>query len=348
MSNFPLISQNTQNSVSNFYLNMADILNSTGLYNYLRENEFYQQAKHEFSDFLVTSMERSQNEKFHNSLNFFEKLGFVSNAKWQRHQQKIGLLKGLTSFTSLTALSLLPAVIDVVSRERKFANISEFLIGWLAYINKQNSIVIQKRVLQFLLACKYDLSADKYLRIFEKYVNSGQIRIPGLSFSNREFGYQLFHLILSASDLSDVNVAKRAEECGDYLGIGEVEMRDILQNVYHNQTLVSDLSVFSGLSIPCLFEDLSQNFAHARECGFYSIENDPFCQEREKNKKIIAQSVKLSVPLVFGGVSFFTGEIGDFLLFAAIPVINKLINEKVDIDKTIEIATRMKNFRQKL
>lgn len=92
---------------------------------------------------------------------------------------------------------------------------------------------------------------------------------------------------------------------------------------------------------------MSQNIQHARECGVYSFENDPFAIERQKNMEIISEAKKFT-PLILGGLSFFTGEIGDFLLISATPIINRLINDEIDIDKAVEISKRLKGFGEKL
>lgn len=347
MSNFSLVSQKVQNSVSTFYLNLSDILNSTGLYNFLKENDLYQKTKHELSNFLVSSVERSFNERFHNSLNIFEKIGFLSDTKWQAHQRKVGLTKGLTAFTTTTILDLAPALYDYIYQEKKFDNIIEFLIGWMAYINQQNSVIIQKRVSQFFRAHKREFPISRFQELFQRYSTLKSISFPDLSFDNQDVKYQLFHLILSSSDLQDLKILARAKECGNYLDIPTTQVDEILKNVFENQTIISDIIKFSGFSIPSLFEDLSQNIQHARECGVYSFENDPFAIERQKNMEIISEAKKFT-PLILGGLSFFTGEIGDFLLISATPIINRLINDEIDIDKAVEISKRLKGFGEKL
>lgn len=346
MESLQLITEKEKDLVSSYFLNITDILNSTGLYNFLRESDLFQKGKRELADFLVGFVERNQNQRFHESLNLFEKFGFLSNQKWQDHQRRVGLLKGMASFSANTILDLGPLLFDYFYQQQSAKKKIEFLIGWLAYINQRNSVLIQKRVIQFCNALKTEFNAKRYRELFEEYSLQSTPVFPVLENADENAKFQIFQIILSVSDLEKSTVKKRANDLGNFLELSESEILNALSNTTDNQKFISDISKFSGFSINTILQDLAKNIEHAKQCGIYTFENDPYFEERKRNKEILLEVGKMT-PMLFGGLSFFTGEIGDFLLISSLPIINKLLNSEINIDKTIEISKRLKGFGKK-
>lgn len=146
---YPLVTSNQQILVSNQFFNLSEILNSTGLYYYLKNDPRYESLKTGVADVLVSYFERNQNQAFHNNLNFLERVGFLSNTKMLAHQKRMGIQKGLLGVGVGGVLNNLPAAIDYMSHAIKVKQIKEFVIGWLAYVNKENPEIVRRAVERF-------------------------------------------------------------------------------------------------------------------------------------------------------------------------------------------------------
>ncbi|WP_026731799.1 hypothetical protein [Fischerella sp. PCC 9605] len=341
MNQFQLISDTQQVLTSNYILRVSDVLNTTGLYNYLRENDAFHKFRREFATLMANAVEGKMNEDFHNTLNFFEKLGFVSNSKYVEHQRRVGLRKGIVSFATSSLIIAAPALIDYIYQNRRAKDLTEFVLGWQAYINKGNAFLIQKRAIQFHSAVNLKFDEQRFREIFERYANRNVFPTLKGRDESEEVRYQLFHTILSACDLNEPMSREVCLDCADVAGLSRNDAEEMISNYGQNQRLVSEVTGFAGIALGSIFQDLASSFDHAKQCSFYTIENDPYTLERVKWRSMIEGFTKDAItqlPLMM----IMGANPSAFALVAGRPIFQRLLNSENNIDKTLEIVRKLK------
>jgi hypothetical protein len=245
-------------------------------------------------------------------------------------------------------MDLSPLIIDYFYKKNRVNNIKEFVIGWLAYINKKNSIKLQCRVQELYSKLGEKFNLEEYTKIFNKYSNSSISVFPYLKDNNMGEKYKLSNFILGVTDMSNDDVVERAKEfSNDYLKLAFVDTEQQIKFISDNQEYISDVANFTAFSIMDIFKDIPDNIETAKEASLYSLENDPFEKQRNSRKNKIIESVNIGTPIVLGALTFYTGPLGDALLTASAPAISKLINPQIDVNKTIEIQQKIKQLKTK-
>lgn len=336
---YNLIPYENQLMISNDFSKISNLLNTTGLYKFLKENDLYQNSKKEFSSMVTGFIENGINKDFHQNLNFFEKIGFLSESKFTKHQQKVGFYKGLTSFTVESTLSLAPAIVDYFYKKEKFTNLKEFVIGGLSFINRENSILIQNKseVFYRLLGEKFKYS--EYENLFNKYINQNIRVFPYLNKSNESEKYKLFNFIISVSDLNNLSVKSRSEEFGEYLGLNTNEIIMALENVKESSDYISDIAkISSGITLTDIFRDISESFSHSKQYSLYSLENAPYSKKRIETREIINNTIKNSLPIVLTSLGTFNtiNNISSLIEISS-PIVSNILNSEINIKKEIKI-----------
>ncbi len=346
MEQYNLMTPNQINQVFNNFNNINELLCSSGIYSFVKQNGFFQQAKSELSNLLTSYYEKKDNEKFHKSLNFFEKLGFMNDDKIRKHQEKIGFNKSMIAFTTDIAFLIVPFLLEQYKRNSEVKKIKEFVIGWIAYINKENNPLILKKIEAFYSKIKENFMLSEYNNIFEKYANCNIGCFPSLIDANNS--YSFFNFILSCSDLSNQKVNDRIKEFGyHWLNLSESEVSTAISTINDSQEYLSDISTFTAVSMLELFNDLAQSINHSKQYSNYCIDNDIWALKRIHNRKLIEQSLKNAIPIALSGLSFYTNNIVDSLLIASTPIINNLLNNEINLEKAIEIQKRIKTIKGK-
>lgn len=342
--------QEIKNSVTNRYLKIYDLNSLSGLYNFLKENDLYEKFKYTIADFIKSFVEGKANDYFHKNLNLFEKMGFLSNKKYLQHQKNMGLLNGFTSLAAMTVIDLAPQIIDLIRTKIRNQKYIEFVVGWLAYINQKQSLILKGRIVKFYdsLGAKFEL--DEFNNIFDKYSTGNVNDLPALSGLTKEEKYKLFNYILSASDIEDKFVSERIKQFGnEYLAFKILEVEEIMNSVEDNLEYNSDVSSITGFSLlTSSFQSIIGNYDKAKEFAIYNFDNDPFAKIRIKRKEEILKAGKDITPIVMAGFTFYAGPVGDAILVAATPIIHRLLNDEINIDKTINIHSALKKVMDEL
>jgi len=347
MDQYNLMNDKQINHVFNNFNNINEVLSSSGIYCFVKQNGFFQQAKMEIANLLTSLYEKKANEKFHNSLSFFEKLGYIKDEKVKKHHEKIGFNKSVISFASDSAFVIIPFLIDHFKKCSEAKKIKEFVIGWIAYINKENSILIRKKTEIFYNKINENFTESEFTNIFEKYSNSNIINFPRLI--DVDNSYSFLNFIVSCSDLSNPQIIERINEFGyHWLKLPEKEINFIINNINDSQEYLSDISTFTSASIFEFFNDLTESVNHAKQYSFYCLENDIWAQKRFQNRKKIEQTINKALPIALSSLSFYTNNIFDALLISSVPIFNNLLNSDINFDKAIAIQKKIKIIKGRL
>ena len=343
-----LIPLKQQEQITICYDRTMSALNATGLYNLCKENPQYQEAKKAAASFIVGWVESTGRANFERNMNVFERCGFLSNGKYESHRKKLGLQKGLAAFAVTTAFDLGPMVIEYFAHKNRVQNLAEYIVGWLAYINGNNSLLIQNNVRRFFQNMEAEFNIHAYQEQFDYYAQSSIRVFPYLNQANVENKYQLFNFILQTSDLNDPEVKEKCTELGkDGIGLMQQEVDEIITRVEQNQELICDISLTSGFSIATVLSDLTSNAKQAMQYSSYNVANNPYGKNRESAMRLLhsTQSMggKFSSPTIP-----FAGQLGPETLQLSKPAVYRTINSSLDISKGMEIIKRMKQFDGRL
>ncbi len=331
--------------VNTYNLRLIDGLNLSGIYTALRKDPRYKELQRNLADFLSGIWAYKRNQKFHESLNLFEKMGFLSHAKESAHYFRVGLEKDLVKSIVFLFSDVVPYMIQKYTNKRKSDKVIKFFISALAYINQIPSTQVQARVQSLYRIWNRKFEEDKFKSIFDKYaVDHPPIfpEIPDTLFDKR---HTLFLSILSVVDLKDAKVVERASEIGELLGESDIDIKEAIKNTEGNLEFFSDKACFERLTIGNLFNDIISDMSYIREAADYAGSTDVFKQIRERRKKII---VKGSLATTLAGLTFFTGKVWDAILVASMPIIEILVNKKLDVDVALEIHDRLKALQSNL
>ncbi len=338
-NNYPLIPKGQQEVVTDNFIDFREVLNTTGLYYYLKNDTRYDQLKNHVATVLTGLLENKLNQEFHDSLNIIQKLGFFTNNRYQRHMATVGLKKEVLAGGIYGILTLLPAAVDYLTKRIQEKQMKEFVIGWLAYINKDNSSAVRFAADRFYRKMlKEDFNLKQYNRIYENCMSVDKKPIMHDSFRMKP--QALYSYIVSASDIESDDVRSRALEFGDYLNIQTESLEDTLALCKDSAEVISDLSTFTSISLSDLFSDIVKSAEHAKQYSEYCIDNDPNAKQREKNKKLV---LKGGATITAAALTVFTGPVGDAVLVAGYGIVNSLINEELDFKQGAEIGKRLKS-----
>ena len=122
----------------------------------------------------------------------------------------------------------------------------------------------------------------------------------------------------------------------DYLGFTDDEFNLIIASSLNENTLLSSVIEITQFSIDEILNDLINNISHAEYRINTLIDHDPYKVKRETYKSKILKGGSL---IGLGGLTFFTGGVGDFLLATSA---NLLLNVFEDSNNP-RLAKEVKN-----
>lgn len=331
--------------VGNHIIRFSDVLNSTGLYTFLKEHDAYEKGKDALTDVVIGLLNAKLNERFHTGLNFFEKMGFLSDRKLQEHGKRIAFAKGAADFVTRSLIDITPMVIDHVHRTREFQKLSDFFIAWLAYVNREPSVALQNRVVRLYKDSEREYDHQRFVSLFEESTTKRPGLLPIVPFGMREHPETLYMMMLAGCDLNNEGVLGRAHELGEYLGFNAAQIEQQVGVVLDGSAATSDLTGFAGFSFDSLFQDLALNVDHARDAAVYLVENDPYQQIRQERKKRILQG---SVGLAAAAMTLVSGPVGDIVIAASAPIVLNLVSTEPSPSQVVEVHRRLPDIKKQV
>lgn len=341
----PGLTPSQKQFVGNRIIHFSDVLNSTGLYTFLKQHDAFQNGREALAAVVVGLVENNMNERFHNGLSFFERIGFLSDGKLQDHGRKVAFAKGATDFAVRGAVDIIPMIVDHVHRTREFEKLAEFVIAWMAYVNRERSIALQNRVVRLYEGNEREYDHKRFGEIFEENLSNRPGSLPPVPSSLRDHPETLFVAMLAGCDLKNGAVLERARELGDYLGFKTGQIDEQIELILDGSAAVSDLTGFAGFSVDSLFQDLIANVDQARAAAVYSVENDPFQAVRQERKKRILQG---SVGLAAAAMTLATGPVGDMVMVASAPIVLKLVSSEPSANQVVEVHKRLLDLKKQV
>lgn len=337
-----VISENQLDKVNEYNIRLIDGLNFSNIYNFIHKNPEYEMLKKNLADFLSGIWANKKNKQFHDSLNVFEKLGFLSQIKETAHDFGTVLETNIVKASVFVFSQVVPFMIQKIANKRESDKAIESIIGGLAYINQIPTSQVQSRVQSYYHNYNREFDQDKFKILFDKYAVGHLPIFPEIPLSLFDKRHTLYQTILSSADLKDPKVVERASQYGEFLGENNLVIDETIKNTERNLELISDKANFESITVGNLFNDLISDANYIRQSADYTASTDPFKKIRSRNKKIV---VKGTVTATLAGLTYFTGPVGDMLITASIPVIDTLINNEMNVDTAIKIHDKFKTLK---
>lgn len=249
---------------------------------------------------ITNGIEKHSAQKFHEALNFFEKLGFVSKEKAKLFEEKTEMQKGIAAGLAYLVLSIAPSLFGYLSNQRDMYNFQKFYISSLAYINRESTYRIKQNVARFFTPCRIkDKDYDKLFKIFsaENASVDALYRKTYIRFNKMEKEQMKIFAgsILRACDWDDEEIRGRAEDFLEkYCKLSAPDIDRLIFNIKEQVDFFSDFVVFNGITAKDIFASLVNSIEKGQAYAGYNIDNDPYRKIRQKKAMLVGGGIKLA------------------------------------------------------
>ena len=314
--------QETIENFSNDKLNMIVSIENTKELNDMLNSE--PELIMSMSNFLSSSVKTIHAAAYHDSLNIFEKHGFIKAST----KAKFEITNTILGTVSAAAIPLLINSISFIGKKRQENNFKEFFLAWIGYINHSPTTPqMRKQAQKILKSVSINSRNNEIENIINEYADKSSNSLPHLSSKNfislnkeeNDSIYLLAKEIIAPCDLSDNETKKRAmeflEEC---FGISNYEARRKLDDIINAQEYHSQLTGFSSICFMTKFSKFAETMKNAYMLGKYNEDMDVFAQKRLRNQaalKEFGQSL-----IANGAEAIFSGNPSAMLKTLEIPI----------------------------
>lgn len=308
----------------------------------------YGDFSHQVASLIANGIEERSAQEFHDSLNFFGKLGFVSKERVEQFEKKVALKKGLATSATYIVLDIAPSVFGYAVNRKNMHNFQKFYISWLAYINRENTIPIERNVRKLFESDKL----KDYNSLFSEFA-SDNVRIhdlPSLNKSNhiKLNNYEVEQMkifagnVLRVCDLHDEGVRERAEEFLDVVcKLSAVDVDRLIVGTKSQEDFLSNFIVCNAITARDICGLIFNSVKKSEAYAIYNIDNDPYRKIRQKRVALIGEGIKL----VSDTVGTLFPEFAPCAVFADMSA--EMLAMCVDTP-SVETANKIREARDKL
>ena len=306
--------QSTERTFSHGYQNVGYPLDSKEAYNEVVLN---------LSSFVANLQELHMNRNFHNSLNFFEQMGLVSQGKLEEHKRIVELKKEITVGVAMASLHALPHLYAWHQEKKKKKEFLTNLVSWSGWIVKKENFAYRSKIKK-VFEENESYNERETRAVFEQYAGGELQRLPLFAPDNPT---EFFKMLIYLSDTEDPEQAERARALGkENLGLWKSQIEECIQVGRGSQQSTSDFVSFNSNFITDYARDLFDSLPKAAQFANYMEINDPYRYGREvRLGKLKSTGSKLAVGAVLGGITLATGGVGDAIIAASGPALFNLI-----------------------
>ena len=277
----------------------------------LMHSEAYKTASNQLASYLSGAVMQKKAAEYHESLKWYEKLGFISQSKQQAYEMSMNRAGKTTALAVNFAATALPYITDAIESGMNKVNFQKFFMTWMGYINQGMEItpLMINNTQSILIAGGAHLNSEAV----RAGILAGQAvsHLPHLSrknmtaFSNSglENMHSVAKMIVSTADLEQTKVRDRALEfMEDVFYIPYLEAEAKLEDVMYAQEHLSEFLNFSSFDYLTFFKEFIASSQEAVNIGTYDVGMDIYAQKRKANKEKVIQVGK-SVAEVAGKIA---------------------------------------------
>ena len=318
--------QGTEVQFSHGYQKVSHPLDSKKAYNEVVQN---------LSAYISNVAEIHMNRSFHDSLNFFEKMGLVSQGKQQVHIRRTKLKKEVIVAGTLASLHALPHLYAWHQERQKKNEFLTTLVSWSGWIVEEENFVYQSKIKKILE--QNNIYNEKQVRsVFKDYAGGELQRLPLFAPDNPE---KFFKLLVQLSDTENPEQKERAHVLGkECLGLWESQIEECIRVGRGSQLTTSDFVSFNSNFIENYARDLFDSLPQADQFTNYMEINDPYRFGREvRLQQLKSTGSKLATGGVLAAITLTTGGVGDAIVAASGPLLFNLIGGD-EVKKQVEFT----------
>lgn len=326
---------------------LDDNLNRYNILSNVSQIVIDEKLKYAIADLLSVTTEKAMNEKFHNSLSDLEKCGILSEEKYNTHVKNVEMTKGLVNIGANIVFDVAPLIYDYCSTRIQKKNIKKFIIGSVAYINRELNPLISKHIWENLMQAKIvkngtEIDVNFLNREFAKFANpNGIYVIPMLDDRVNIDSMQkeiMAKKIVSICDLNNNETKERALEfLESFIHIDYQGAKLILDDAGCSQQFLSELIEYSSVNYRTFFSDFIKDVGHARRFAEYDLSNDVQKKIRDKRKDSMEQIICDTMNKK--GMLFTAGKRAD-LIKAHARVMSASLNDGFEIETALKLSKR--------
>ena len=325
MGNGIILSKDVQNTIQVFSSDTLSSIVQFDNINELLHSDIYKQGVNQFSAYLSGSVMRRKSADFHQSLAWYEKLGFISESKKMDYEKSMERAGKTTALVTNMALNTVPYVVSSFSTNADKKNIKDFFITGMGYINKNSeitSLMVMNTKSLLSAAGVHDLSAEQIREKIQKSQNrSGSLmhlsRRNRSSMNSVEESQMLsvMKTMISTADLYNNEIKERALEfVVEVFNLTYNEAEKKLVDIMAAQEHLSQFLEFSSFDYLTFFQNFIFSFEEAQKIGAYDVNMDVYAKKRRENKEAVFKITKdVAEIAVKAGVSYITGDPMPFL-----------------------------------
>lgn len=311
MINITKFSSESKESIEDFSNDTLNKLISfeglTGLNELLNSGEANDLIKG-MSNFLGSSIRDIHSARFYDSLNIFEKHGFIKESKKRMYE-----LTNTVVTTATTAT--IPIILESLSYAQKIHqtnNLTEFILGWMGYINNSYNPTPQliRQAQNILQSVSINVDKTKVDKLIIEYSTKNSTQLPHLSRKNfialnneqNDMMTLLAKEVIAPCNLNIHETKERAleflEEC---FAISHLQAEEKINDICAVQKYHMDLTNFSTACFMTEFVKFAGCLSEAYKFGKYNAEMDICAEKICENQKVLSEYIKIGEKAIIEG-----------------------------------------------
>ena len=309
--------QGTENTFSQRYQNVHYPFDNKEAYNEVVQN---------LTSYVSNLAELRLNKNFHNNLNFFERMGLVSQGKQEVHRRQVEMKKEVIVAGAIAASHALPYLYAWYQNRRIKREFLTNLVSWSGWIVGEGNFAYRNKIKKILEQNK-SYNEKKVRSVFEQYASGELQKLPLFSDHIIKQPVEFFKTLVYLSDTKNPEQAERACALGkEGLGLRESQIEEYIRAGQGSQKDISDFISFNSNFITDYAGDLFNSLPQAAQFAHYMEINDPYRHGREARlEKLKSTGSKLAVGGVLGAITLTTGPLGDFIVASSGTLLFNLI-----------------------
>jgi len=346
LSNYPALPSEQLVSAGGLCCEFADGLSLHGIYSSIKNSEGYEEAKTNLANLVTGFVEQRENDKFHSSLNFFEKSGLLSNAKHEAHLRKLGIKKFGASLLMRLGPDLMLLLLERVHQKRRVSNLITAFSAAIAYIEQDLTLNAYHRVYKLHKKAGYPFSAEEISNVYSEFSNANLSSLGSYFACLEGDTYNFFRNIVLSVDLENTNNRNRAKEVGQCLALSDAEIGNLIDLASESNSQLSFNLSIAGVTLQQLTHDFFDNVSKAQQSTEYCIDNDPFVRIKATRRSAIQEVSSLSS---LASLSIFRGpDVANAIAVLATPLALKLANQELHPRKSLKITQKVFQVKEAL